>query len=98
MNPALTVECRSASNPSPPSARTQGQAFQRYASLRCALPALVLRRHDLEGGQLFDADLVNGSVPIDRCPRMSLINHRPRGYHIRRSWLPAQGHEPLQPS
>ncbi len=46
--------CRSASNNYPPSARTSAKPSG--ATLRCAPPALALRPHNLEGGQLFDAD------------------------------------------
>jgi hypothetical protein len=38
----------------PPKARTSAKPSG--ATLRCAPPALALRRHNLEGGQLFDAD------------------------------------------
>jgi hypothetical protein len=46
--------CRSASKLDPPSARDSAKPSG--ATLRCAPPALALRPHNLEGGQLFDAD------------------------------------------
>ena len=46
--------CRSAPNPDPPPARENAKSSG--ATLRCAPPALALHRHNLEGGQLFDAD------------------------------------------
>jgi hypothetical protein len=46
--------CRSAPNTDPPKAPTSAKPSG--ATLRCAPPALALRRHNLEGGQLFDAD------------------------------------------
>jgi carboxypeptidase C (cathepsin A) len=50
----LDFTCRSAPNTDPPKARTSAKPYD--ATLRCAPPALALRRHNLEGGQLFDAD------------------------------------------
>ena len=46
--------CRSASKTDPPSARDSAKPSG--ATLRCAPPGLALRRRNLEGGQLFDAD------------------------------------------
>ena len=46
--------CRSAPNTDPLKARASAKPSG--ATLRCAPPALALRRHNLEGGQLFDAD------------------------------------------
>jgi hypothetical protein len=51
--PDLTL-CRSASNPDPPLA--PDSAKPSGATLRCAPPDLARRPHNLEGGQLFDAD------------------------------------------
>ena len=48
------VSCRSACKTDPPSARDSAKPSG--ATLRCAPPRLALRRHNLEGGQLFDAD------------------------------------------
>ena len=48
------AECRSASNPDPPKARASAKPSG--TTLRYVPPALALRRHNLEGGQLFDAD------------------------------------------
>ena len=47
------TRCRSAPNPDPSSAPRSAKPSG--AKLRCAPPALVLRPHNLEGGQLFDA-------------------------------------------
>jgi hypothetical protein len=48
------VFCRSAFNPDPPPARASAKPSG--ATLRSAPPALALRPHNLDGGQLFDAD------------------------------------------
>src|SRR5690349_20311719 len=48
------VTCRSASNPDPSKARASAKPSG--TTLRYVPPALALRRHNLEGGQLFDAD------------------------------------------
>ena len=50
----LDLACRSAPNTDPLKARASAKPSG--ATLRCAPPALALRRHNLEGGQLFDAD------------------------------------------
>ena len=47
-------DCRSASKTDPPSARDSAKPSG--ATLRCAPPGLALRRRNLDGGQLFDAD------------------------------------------
>ena len=52
--PDSRIECRSAPNTDPLKARASAKPSG--ATLRCAPPALALRRHNLEGGQLFDAD------------------------------------------
>jgi len=53
-NSSASAGCRSASKLGPPSARDSAKPSG--ATLRCAPPALALRLHNLEGGQLFDAD------------------------------------------